>query len=96
MFFYGDAKFLSYFWKTLWAKLKNKSLFSITCHPQTDGQIEVMNRALSTLLQDIIKKNIKTWADCLPKVKFAYYHFVHSAIKFSLFEIIYSFNLLTL
>ena len=32
-----DAKFLSYFWKTLWAKLGTKMLFSTNCHPQIDG-----------------------------------------------------------
>jgi hypothetical protein len=56
-----DAKFLSYFWKTLWYKLSTKLLFSNTCHPQTDGQTEVVNRTLSTLLRATIRKNIKTW-----------------------------------
>ncbi|XP_031376081.1 uncharacterized protein LOC116191022, partial [Punica granatum] len=90
-----DAKFLSYFWKTLWCKLGTKLLFSTTCHPQTDGQTEVVNRTLSTLLRAIIKKNIKTWEECLPHVEFAYNRSVHSATKFSLFEVVYGFNPLT-
>ena len=32
-----DAKFLSYFWKTLCTKLGIKLLFSSAYHPQTDG-----------------------------------------------------------
>ena len=90
-----DTKFLSYFWKTLWSKLGTRLLFSTTCHPQTDGQTEVVNRTLSTLLRAIIKKNIKTWEDCLPHVEFAYNRAIHSSTRFSPFEIVYGFNPLT-
>ncbi|KZV58387.1 hypothetical protein F511_15510 [Dorcoceras hygrometricum] len=56
-----DTRFLSYFWKTLWCKLGTKLLFSTTCHPQTDGQTEVVNRTLGTLLRAIMSKNLKSW-----------------------------------
>ena len=54
-----------------------------------------MNRTLSTLLRDIIKKNIQTWEDCLLYVEFAYNRTIHYATKFSPFEIVYDFNPLT-
>jgi hypothetical protein len=90
-----DVKFLSYFWKVLWGKLGTKLLFSTTCHPQTDGQTEVVNRTLSTLLRTIIQKNLKNWEDCLPFIEFAYNRSVHSTTDFSPFEIVYGFNPLT-
>ncbi|KAF7820712.1 putative gag-pol polyprotein [Senna tora] len=90
-----DAKFLSHFWRVLWGKLGTQLLFSTTCHPQTDGQTEVVNRTLRTLLHAIIKKNVKAWEDCIPLIEFAYNRFVHSSTKFSSFEIVYGFNPLT-
>ena len=55
----------------------------------------MVNRTLSFLLQAIIKKNIKTWEDCLPLVEFAYNRSVHSSTKYSPFKIVYGFNPLT-
>jgi hypothetical protein len=66
-----DAKFLSYFLRTLWFKLGTKLLFSTTCHPQTDSQTEVVNCTLSTMLQAILKTNFKLWEECLSHIKFA-------------------------
>jgi hypothetical protein len=54
-----DTKFLSHYWRTLWLKLGTKLLFSIICHPQTDGQTEIVNHTLSTMLWAILKSNLK-------------------------------------
>ncbi|KAK1574155.1 hypothetical protein QYE76_019010 [Lolium multiflorum] len=88
-------EFMSYFWKTLWRKLGTKLLFSTTCHPQTDGQTEVVNRTLSQLLRSMIKKNLKEWEECLPHVEFAYNRAVHSTTELCPFEVVYGFKPIT-
>jgi len=44
----------------------------------------------------VIKKNIKSWKECLPHVEFAYNRVVHSTTQHSSFEVMYGFNPLTL
>uniref|UniRef100_A0A2N9I8I3 Integrase catalytic domain-containing protein n=1 Tax=Fagus sylvatica TaxID=28930 RepID=A0A2N9I8I3_FAGSY len=90
-----DVKFLSYFWKVLWGKLGTKLLFFTTCHPQTDGQTEVVNRTLTELLRTVVHKNLKTWENCLPFIEFAYNRAMHTTTSYSPFEIVYGFNPLT-
>jgi hypothetical protein len=86
-----DAKFLSHFWRSLWNKLGTKLLFSTTCHPQTDGQTEVVNRTLSAMLRAVLDKNLRRWEDCLPHVEFAYNRATHSATKMCPFEVVYGY-----
>jgi len=51
-----------------------------------------MNRILSQLLCVFIRKNLKSWEECLPFVEFAYNRIMHSSTDFSPFEIFYGFN----
>jgi hypothetical protein len=67
---------LSHFWRTLWFQLETKLLFSTMCHPQTDGQTEVINHILSIMWWHILKTNLELWEECLPHIKFAYNRFV--------------------
>jgi hypothetical protein len=87
-----DAKFLSHFWRTLWYKLGTKLLFSTICHPQTDGQSEVVNRTLSTMLWAVLKDNLRLWEEYLPHIEFAYKRSIHSTTKLSPFMVVYGFN----
>ena len=87
-----DAKFVSYFWKSLWHEIGTKLLFSTAYHPQTDGQTESVNRVLGNLLRIIVHSNSKSWDECLPYIEFAYNRHIHSATHMSPFEIVYGFN----
>ncbi|KAK1644847.1 hypothetical protein QYE76_062652 [Lolium multiflorum] len=89
-----DVKFMSYFEDAL-EKAGTKLLFSTTCHPQTDGQTEVVNRTLSQLLRSMIKKNLKEWEECLTHVEFAYNRAVHSTTELCPFEVVYGFKPIT-
>ena len=45
-----------------------KLLFSTTCHSQIDGQTEIVDQTLSSFLRAVIKKNIKSWKECLSHI----------------------------
>jgi hypothetical protein len=84
-----NSKFLSHFWRSLWNKLITKLLFCTTYHPQTDGQTEVMNMTLSTMLRVVLDKNLKVCEDFLSHVGFAYNRATHSSTKMCPFQIVY-------
>jgi hypothetical protein len=71
--------------------LGTKLLFNTTCHPQTDGQIEVVNRTLSTMLRLVLDQNLRCWEDFSPHVGFAYNHATHSSAKMCPFQIVYGY-----
>ena len=54
-----DVKFTGNFWRTLWKKLGTILNFSSAYHPQSDGQIEVVNRILGNMLRSLIGESPK-------------------------------------
>jgi hypothetical protein len=83
-----DVKFVSYFWKTLWAKLGTKLQFFSDYHPQTDGQMEVVNRSLGNLLRCLVTDHIASWDLLIPQAEFAYNNSVNCSTGRSPFEIV--------
>ena len=71
-----DTKFVVYFCRTLWKKLRTELKFSSTHHPQTNGWIEVVNRSLGNLLRCLVGDKPKGWDLILPQEEFAYNNFV--------------------
>ena len=58
-------------------------------HPQTDGQVERMNRTLKGILTAYVNKDHNDWDDHLPLALFAYRNSVHSSSGVSPFKTIY-------
>lgn len=87
-----DVKFMSYFWKTLWAKMGTKLLFSSAFHPQTDGQTEVTNRSLGNLLRCLVADHAASWDFVLPQAEFAFNNSVNRSTGCTPFEVVYGFR----
>ncbi|XP_057543337.1 uncharacterized protein LOC130821563 [Amaranthus tricolor] len=87
-----DTKFLSHFWKSLWRLMGTKLLFSTSHHPQTDGQTEVVNRVLGSLLRTLVNKSTKDWDVKLGHAEFAYNRTPSATTKYSPFEVVYGVN----
>lgn len=63
---------------------------SSSYHPQTDGQIEVVNQILEQHLRCFAGDQPRKWFDWIPRAKFNYNTFIHSSTKMTLFEDVYS------
>ena len=83
-----DAKFISRFWKELFAGLGIELAFSTTYHPHKDGHTERVNK----ILEDMLMHQYRRWEDYLPLVEFAYNNGYQESLKMSQIEALYGHN----
>ena len=61
-----DAKFMGHVWKNLWKRIGNFLAHISPYHPQTNGQIEVINKVLGNLQRCLTTKYGKSWEQVIP------------------------------
>ncbi|GJU46097.1 putative reverse transcriptase domain-containing protein [Tanacetum coccineum] len=84
-----DNRFTSRFWQRFQEDLGTRVHFSITYHPQTDGQSERTIQTLDDLLQACAIDFGGSWDKYLPLAEFSYNNSYHSSIKMPPYEMLY-------
>ncbi|KAI5648390.1 hypothetical protein M9H77_34395 [Catharanthus roseus] len=90
VYFYRDTKLLSYFWKTLWCLVGTNLLFNTSNHAQADGQTNVTNRGLETLVRVLVNKSTKDFDVKLARAEFAYKSTTITLLKLVVLELLQS------
>ena len=64
---------------------------SSACHPQTDGQIEVVNKSLEHYLRAFATNRPQTWVEWLPLAEFQFNTNFHTSTRLTLFEALFGY-----
>jgi transposase InsO family protein len=83
------TQFTSHYWQKIHESLGTKLNFSITYHPQTDGQTERINQILEDMLRACTLQYGTSWDKSLPYAEFSYNNSYQKSLQMAPFEAIY-------
>jgi len=84
-----DPVFMSCFWQELFKINGTKLCMSTTYHPQSDGQIEVLNRILEQYLQVFVHNQPSQWGKFLSLAEWCYNTTSHSSTNLTPYKVTY-------
>lgn len=84
-----DAVFLSKFWKELFGMLQVNLHMSTAYHPQSDGQTEIVNKAVECYLRCMSGDKPKDWAHWISLAEYWYNTTFHTAINTTPYQVVY-------
>ena len=87
-----DPRWTSDFWRGVARFLKTRMALSSAHHPQHDGQTEIVNRQLTTMLRAYVLEDLSDWSIWLHIMEFAYNNSVHGSTGTSPNFLMYGFQ----
>jgi hypothetical protein len=84
-----DKVFTSQFWQQLFCLSGTTLAMSTAYHPQTDGQLEALNKCLEMYLRCFTGNNPKSWARLLPWAEYWYNTAFQNSIAMTPFKAVY-------
>jgi hypothetical protein len=84
-----DAIFMSQFWQQLFRNCGTKLRMSSAYHPQSDGQTEVVNKALQQYLRCFVNTKPSLWGKFLHLAEWHYNTTIHSSTGYSPFQVVF-------
>jgi len=87
-----DPHWMTKFWQGIAKALQMRMSLSSSHHPQHDGQTEVVNKLLTTMLHAFVAGQKDQWAVWLHLMEFTYNSTMHSSIGTAPFHLLLSFH----
>jgi len=84
-----DPVFTGHIWRDLFKMAGVKLHMSTAFHPQTDGQSEAANKAITMYLRCITGDSPRAWLEWLPWAEYCYNTAFHSALRATPFQVVY-------
>lgn len=87
-----DPRWTSEFWKEVARLLRTEMLLSSSHHPQHDGQTEIVNRQVETMLRAYVADDKTSWSDWLHLLEHSYNSKSHSSTGTTPYSLLYGFE----
>lgn len=87
-----DPRWTSEFWRAVADRLQVRLALSSARHPQHDGQTEIVNRQLETMLRAYVVEEKASWSDWLLLLEHAYNSRTHGSTGESPYFLLYGFS----
>jgi transposase InsO family protein len=84
-----DPVFSSAFWQALFRASGSSLMMSSAFHPQTDGQMEAVNKAISMYLRCLTGDRPRQWLRWLPWAEYTYNTAFHTTLQATPFKVVY-------